>query len=302
MRGPNADASDKGDATRGLAMKTALEPIMPEAVGEVGDFLHRSMGERVSRDSWIQAMNVPWSADAPNHGYLLRAGGDVVGAHLAYYSRREIRGQVLDICNLGAWSVDPDYRLSGLRLLKALLAQDNYHFTDLSPSGNVVPINERLDFSYLDTTTALTLNTSPVPSRAAVSSEPEAVEAYLSEEDHRIYLDHRDTAAARHAVLLHGSRSCYIMFRHDRRKGLSLFVSILHVSDPDLLHRHFGAFSRFALRQHGAVATLSELRVVRRRPPLSKLIPRPRPKMFRSSVLTAHDVDYLYSELECLEW
>jgi hypothetical protein len=283
-------------------MKAALEPIMGEAVDEVGDFLHRSMGERVSADSWVQSMKVPWSVEAPNHGYLLRAGGDIVGAQLAYYSRREIRGQVLDICNLGAWSVDQDHRLSGLRLLQALLAQDGYHFTDLSPSGNVVPINERLNFSHLDTTTALTVNTSPLPSRAEVSSEPHFVETHLSERDRRLYLDHRDTAAARHAVLVHGSRSCFIMFRHDRRKGLSLFVSILHVSDPEMLYRHFGAFSRFALRQHGAVATLSELRVVGRQPPLSRLLPRPRPKMFRSSVLTAADVDYLYSELECLEW
>jgi hypothetical protein len=283
-------------------MKAALEPIMRETVGEVGDFLHRSMGERVSRASWVRAMNVPWSVDAPNYGYLLRAGGAVVGAHLAYYSRREIRGEVWDICNLGAWTVDQEYRLSGLWLLKALLAQNGYHFTDLSPSGNVVPINERLSFSHLDTTSALTLNTSPLPSRAEVSSEPEIVEAHLAEEDRRVYLDHRDTAAARHAVLVYGARSCYIMFRHDRRKGMSLFVSILHVSDPELLHRHFGAFSRFALRQHGAVATLSELRVVGRQPPFSRLIPRPRPKMFRSSALTANDVDYLYSELECLEW
>jgi hypothetical protein len=283
-------------------MKATLEPIMPDDVGAVGDFLHRSMGERVSADSWARAMNVPWTIDAPNHGYLLRAGGDVVGAHLAYYSRREIRGHVLDMCNLGAWSVDAAYRLSGLRLLKALLAQDEYHFTDLSPSGNVVPINERLRFTHLDTTTALSLNTSPLPSRAEVSSDPEVVGASLSAADRCVYRDHRKAAAARHAVLVDGSRSCYIMFRHDRRKGLSLFVSLLHVSDPELLHRHFGAFSRFALRQHGAVATLSELRVVRRQPPLSRLIHRPRPKMFRSGVLTARDVDYLYSELECVAW
>jgi hypothetical protein len=283
-------------------MKATLEPITSDDVRPVGDFLHRSMGERVSAVSWVKAMNVPWSVDAPNHGYLLRAGGDVVGVQLAYYSCREIRGEVLDICNLGAWSVDEAYRLSGLRLLKAVLAQDHYHFTDLSPSGNVVPINERLNFAHLDTTTALSLNTSPLPSRAEVVSEPDVVEAHLSEKDRRVYLDHRETAAARHAVLVHGSRSCYILFRRDRRKGLSLFVSILHVSDPELLHRHFGAFSRFALRQHGAVATLSELRVVGRQPPLSRLIPRPRPKMFRSRVLKAGDVDYLYSELECLEW
>ena len=283
-------------------MKATLAPITAADVGAVGSFLHRSMGYRVPPEAWVRAMQVPWPVEAPNHGYLLRAGAEVVGAHLAYYSQREIRGQMLDICNLGAWSVLEDYRFSGLRLLKALLGQDGYHFTDLSPSGNVIALNEKLHFTHLDTTTALSLNASLQPSRARVSSDPDVVEAHVPAEDKQTYLDHRDTAAARHAVLVDGSRSCYVMFRHDRRKGLPLFVSILHVSDPELFHEHFGAFSRFVLVKHRAVATLAELRVVKRRPPLSRLVARPRPKMFRSDVLTAADVDYLYSELECLEW
>ena len=80
-------------------------------VADVAAFLHRSMSDRISTVSWIRAMRVPWTVDAPNHGYLLRSGGAVVGAQVAYYSRREVRGQCLDICNLGAWSVDEEHRL-----------------------------------------------------------------------------------------------------------------------------------------------------------------------------------------------
>ena len=57
-----------------------------------------------------------------------------------------IDGRVERFCNLGAWCVLPEHRFHALRLLKALLAQDGYHFTDLSPSGNVVGLNERLGF------------------------------------------------------------------------------------------------------------------------------------------------------------
>jgi hypothetical protein len=283
-------------------MKVTLEPITIDDLADVAAFLHRSMSDRISSVSWIRAMKVPWTVEAPNHGYLLRSGSAVVGAQIAYYSRREVRGQTIDICNLGAWSVDEEHRFSGIRLLKAVLAQDGYHFTDLSPSGSVVPLNERLRFSHLNTATALSLNTSPLPSRAEVSSDPDVIEGHLAEDDRTVYQDHRETAAARHAVLVDGNRSCYVMFRHDRRRGLPLFVSILHVSDQELLHRHFGAFSRFALRRHGALATLSELRVVGPQPPMSRLVPHPRPKMFRSDLLQSEDIDYLYSELECLEW
>jgi hypothetical protein len=283
-------------------VKSILAPITGADIDAVANFLHRNMGDHVSTAAWVRAIRVPWRIDAPNHGYLLRDGDAVVGVHLAFYSRREIGGEQLDVCNLGAWCVLEEHRFSGLRLLKALLAQEGYHFTDLSPSGNVVALNERLGFSRLNTTTALSLNASPLPSRAKVSSDPDVILAHLGPPDRQIYLDHRVTAAARHALVVAGDRVCYVMFRHDRRKGLPLFVSVLHVSDPNVLHDHFGAFSRFLLVRHRAVATLSELRVVGRQPPLSRLIAHPRPKMYKSDVLTDDDVDYLYSELECLEW
>ena len=92
------------------------------------------------------------------------------------------------------------------------------------------------------------------------------------------------------------------MFRRDRRKGLSLFVSVLHVSDPELLHATSAPSRGLSYCGTARSATLSELRVVGRQPPMSSIIARPRPKMYRSRILKAADVDYLYSELECLEW
>ena len=77
---------------------------------------------------------------------LLDADGAIVGAHLAFYSEREIDGRAERFCNLGAFCVREEHRFHSLRLLKALLAQDGYHFTDLSPSGNVVELNRRLKF------------------------------------------------------------------------------------------------------------------------------------------------------------
>ena len=76
----------------------------------------------------------------------------------------------------------PGYRLHGLRLLKAVLRQEGYHFTDLSPSGNVVGINEKLSFRFLDTTTALVPNLPGrrLPGRGRISSDPDADRAHRS--------------------------------------------------------------------------------------------------------------------------
>ena len=85
----------------------------------------------------------PGRSSGPTPASCSSTATTVVGAHLAFYSERTIDGRSERFCNLGAWCVLPDHRFHALRLLKALLAQDGYHFTDLSPSGNVVGVNQR---------------------------------------------------------------------------------------------------------------------------------------------------------------
>ena len=299
-------AATPEQATAGqVRRKATIAPIADADVAAVADFLHTHLNERVATHAWERALRVPWPVDQPNHGFLLRVGDDLVGAYVAYYSTREIAGRTLDICNLGAWCVLEEHRFAGLRLLKTVLAQPGFEFTDLSPSGNVVALNKRLNFTSLDTTTALTINLTGLLSGPSVhvSSDPATLQRLLCPSEQKIYHDHRDTAAARHVVLTHGERSCYVIFRHDRRKELPFFVSVLYASDPELLHRGYGAFTRFVLLRHGALATLAELRVVGgRRPRWSRTLSRSRPKMFKSTALRPEDVDYLYSELVCLEW
>jgi hypothetical protein len=235
---------------------------------------------------------------------MLLDDGTVVGAYLAFYSERVIDGQVERFCNLGAWCVAPPHRLHSVRLLKAILAQDGYHFTDLSPSGNVIPLNLRLKFQFLDTTTVLRPNL-PWPSwpgRGQVSDDPAVIEATLTGPELERYRDHAGAAAVRHVVLVRGGRSCYVIFRKDRRRNLPLFATVLHVSDPELFRDMDGAVGRHLLLRHGALLTLAELRVVNHRPRLSMLLRDHRRKMFRSPRLAADQIDYLYSELVCVAW
>jgi hypothetical protein len=279
-------------------------PITSADVPAVAQFMRANLNRRVSEAAWSRALNVPWSVASPNHGYFLRDSGSVVGAYLAYYSDREIAGVSQRFCNLGAWCVLESHRFQGLRLLTSLLDQRGYHFTDLSPSGNVVELNRRLKFSELDTTTALVPNLPATPSSRGcrISAAPEVLRATVSGRDEQIYRDHRDTAAARHVVLTSGSESCYVMFRKDTRKRLRIFASILHVGNPEMFRRLAGRLGSHLLMRHGAVATLVELRVTGGPPAGSFTLTNSRPKMFKSPSLGPEQIDYLYSELTCLEW
>lgn len=279
-----------------------VAPITPEDVSEVAEFLHRELNPRISAAGWARSMVPPWSSPAPNHGFHLRAGDEVVGAALAFYSERDRHGSTQLMCNLGAWCVSSEHRAQGVRLVRALLSQRGYHFTDLSPSGNVVALNERLHFEHLDTMTALMPNV-PWPSRGVrVVTAPARIRELLTGDDLRVFDDHLHARAVHHVLLLVDDRPVHVMVRRDRRKGAPIFASVLHVSEPALLGRAWGRLRGHLLVRFGVPFTLAELRVVDSVPPLSTVLRRSRPKMYRSSELGPSDVDYLYSELTCVAW
>jgi hypothetical protein len=285
-------------------MTVELAPITDQDVAGIADFLHANLNTRVPASVWAHAMSVPWKVEAPNHGFMLRDGQRVVGAHLAFYSERVIDGQAERFCNLGAWCVLPEFRFHSVRLLKALLAQDGYHFTDLSPSGNVVSLNARLGFRPLDTSTALVPNL-PWPSlgrRTRISANPDVIESTLAGAELELYRDHAQAPAVRHLVLIRGSDHCYVMFRKVRRKNLPLFAAILHVGNPGLFRHAILPLTRHLLIHYRILATLAELRIVGSRPGLSLTLPSPRPKMYRSASLEPRQIDDLYSELVCVPW
>jgi hypothetical protein len=284
-------------------MAVRVTPITGADVNAVAEFLHSELNQRVPAGAWARALDVPWRVDAPNHGFMLRTDdGEIVGAYLAFYSERTVEGRAERFCNLGAWCVREKHRFHSLRLLKALLGQGGYHFTDLSPSGNVVAINSRLRFEFLDTTTALVPNLPWPGLPGRVTSDRGVIERTLEGRDREIYADHRNTAAARHVLLRAGGEYCYVVFRKDRRKGLPLFASVLYVSNPTVFRKSAQAFGRHLLLRHGIPATLMELRVTCHRPWPARLLRSPRRKMFRSDKLAHDQIDYLYSELACVSW
>lgn len=281
-----------------------LTPIHRHDAPRVGQFLHDHLNGRISAPQWADSMLPTWQVDAPNHGYMLLEGDHVVGVQLAFYSVRETEAGPVRMCNVAAFCVLPEHRAQSVRLLRAILSQPGYSFTDLSPSGNVRPLNLRLGFRQLDTATALAPNLAwllALP-RMQVTGDRDVIAATLRGADRKIFMDHRRAWAAQHLLLVDGDRYCHIIFRRDRRKGLPLFATILHVSDPDLFSAGRAQVFRHLLLRHGAAFTLLELRLVRDRPPLSLLLPGHRPKMFRSEQLKPEAVDYLYSELTCVAW
>ncbi|WFG44936.1 hypothetical protein [Pseudonocardia alni] len=285
-------------------MTTHVVPIARADLDEVSSFLHLHMDSRVTADAWARSFRVTERFTPPNYGMKLVSGAVTVGVYVAYYSRRHYSdGRCEQFCNLGSWVVLPQYRLHGARMLKALLAQDGFHFVDLTPSGNVVPINERLGFTFLDDRTAL-VPTIPWPRRAdSVRDAPEDVLPLLDDIGRSVYEDHRKADAARQLLLRSATGTCHVVFRLDRRsRPPGLCASILHVSNRTVFRQMLRPLLGHLRRRHSAVSMLAERRVVGFRPFGSLQIRQPQPKMYRSATLNSQDIDYLYTELATVQW
>lgn len=281
--------------------RITVSQIEAEDLPEVADFLHRHLNQRVSVADWLHAVDVPWRVDRPNFGFQLRLDdATLAGVLLAFYSERHLGDTTERICNLGAWCVLPTHRAHSFRLLRAALAQPGFTFTDLSPSGAVIPLNERLGFSRLDTSVQL-VPCLPLPARRTeVIHDGPRIEQVLHDDELRIYRDHRRARAAHHVVLRRDGRICYVIYRKDRRRNIPAFVSVLYVSDPAQFRSGVTAFGSHVLRRrHGLVLLLEERTVG---PLFFARHLAGRPKMFKSTTLRADDIDNLYSELTCLAW
>ncbi|WP_205647432.1 hypothetical protein [Agromyces badenianii] len=282
-----------------------LRPIRDEDAEVIAAFLHAHLNTRVPVAGWRRLLSPPWETDSPNHGFQLVSDSAVVGVYVAVYSRRPGDHGRLPVCNLAAFCVLEPYRVHSFRLLRAIIGQRGYDFTDLSPSGNVVALNERLGFARLDGRTRLTLNL-PAPGRRGirVSDDPAVIERVLDGQDAVVYRDHR-AGAARHLVVVgDDGEYSYLIVRKDRRKGIPVFATPIHVGGSRrLLRDAWPRVRSHLLLRHGAIATLAERRVLGFEPSLGVDVSAPRPRMFLSrGARTEAEVDYLYSELALVEW
>lgn len=286
------------------ASSVVMQPIISVDAASVSEFLHENLNNQVSTAAWMQLILPPWDHVGPNHGFqLVTDEGVVVGVYVAIYSQREHEGITIDVCNLAAFCVLESFRIHSLKLIRALLKQPGFVFTDLSPSGNVVAMNERLGFHRVDTSTRLVVNLPHLLRHGLrLTSDPAILNRVLVGHDARVYRDHRKAAAVEHLLVEGLGEYGYLMFRRDRRKGMRLFATPLFAGgSAACIESAWGAI-RSHLLGRGLLFTLAEHRVLGFSRGLGTELSKPRNKMVRGSGIRAEDIDYLYSELTLVAW
>jgi len=284
---------------RATRLPPDIQPARATDIERLCAFLHRGFGTRTPV-AWRPLFDYQWFDEKPNLGFMLVAGGELRGFIGAVYARRLIQGKATLVCNLSSFYVHPDYRGWSFALFAHALHDETTCYTSFTPSPTVTHMCEALGFSYIDRNkiilppllNAITLR-GPSPQ---IVSDPEQVRALLDGEQRRIFDDHAPYDCLQ-LLLQSGSESAHLVAK--RRKIARLPVSdLLYCSAPSLVARHLERVKLAIIWRQRSVALTAEAGLFGALRPLGKVIRQP--MLFRSSILQAHELDKLYSELVLL--
>jgi hypothetical protein len=279
--------------------QTVIEPVTTETLPEFAAFLHANLTAARSPQQWIEGLGKSWGMQAPNHGFVLRDAGRIVGGIGAYYANRNIKGTPQRTCNITSWCVLDAYRKQSMRLAMTLVGQPGYHYTDFSPTKVVGGVLQFLKFKPLDGRQAVILNLPWPTPKSQLLTQPKAIESALHGDALRAYLDHAAFPWLHHVLLGSENHWCHVIYKLARFKGLPS-AHVYYLSDTTVFEQHYRRLSRHLLVR-GVVSTHVECRILSRRLWPSKIREGFIAKVYLSPTLGDNDIDYLYSETMALD-
>lgn len=276
-----------------------IEPITTEALPEFAAFLNLNLDTSRSKEAWIDGLKKSWGMEAPNHGYMIRDNGKIVGGIGAYYATRPINGKSEKTCNITSWCVLDAYRKQSMRLAMAVVGQKDMHFTDFSPTKVVGGVLQFLKFRPLDERQAVILNL-PLPSFGSrLVSRFTEIEANLTGTALQIFRDHAVFPWLNQLLIGTEGNWCNVIYKRVTFKRLPA-AQILYLSDRVVFDRHFRRLSSHFLFS-GLISTHVECRFLMKSPWPSAIRSGFNAKVYLSPTLTDQDIDYLYSETMALD-
>lgn len=289
-----------------MRTRPVLRPIVDGDGPSVAAFLHRHLNPRIPQREWGRALSPPWPSAVPHRGYVLVGARGIVGASVVMCSEREWAGRRYTVGNLAAFSVLPEHAVDGMRMLRRQLREPSIVYTDLAPTARLVPINEKLGFTHLDTAARVAPNRPSRPSRGVtVTSDAATVARTLTGRDATIYRDHVAAPATRHIVVSEKDTWAYLVVRRQQwsrwRHRPLIALPLYAGGDRGLLHRRWPHVASHILRRHGLVATYAERRILGFTLPAGADRRPSRKRMVFGHGIPTDEIDYLYSDLTLFE-
>jgi hypothetical protein len=283
-----------------------LRTVGPEAFDDVLPLLQEFPTRRMTPEDWrFMVFGYPWATES-QRGYGLYADGKAVGFLGTILVERRLQDRPERLCHLTCWVVRDEHRHASLLLLKPLLAMADRTIVNLIPSPTAYQIFARIGFRPLESEQLLLapLSLGAGVRRGDFTTAPEEIDAALAGEERRLHRELAASPIARHVLLRHGGRACYLVATPARRRGVP-FAELQYIGDRGFFWDHLGlahaALVR-SLKLSGLVLAVDRRFAETRRLPLALRWPRPRLYRPAHADLAPVWIDGLYSELMGLRY
>ncbi len=278
-----------------------LYPVTDSDLDAVAIFLNQNMNSQFSPDVWKQGIGISWLNSAPNHGFMLKKGNDVVGVLCAIYSEQYINDTLVKFCNPHSWCVLPDFRTRSVDLVLSVIRQNDYHFTMFSPNESGIEIFSYLKFKPLDNSISILLNVPSINSKdIKITEDSTLISKMLPANQKKEYLDHKEFPWLKIVSFRIGGRCGFIIFKPQQYKKLPC-AQIMYVSDIELFSDCWPALRRHLLFKYYMVSSKVESRFLKRKLGFTLGVEKGSQKFYRSDELTAENIRNIYSELVALD-
>lgn len=228
-------------------------------------------------------------------GFIMRSGEVDAGVILTIPQSGKAGPGVQRSVNLSSWYVDQKYRWLAPLMLQKVVADNTATYTDLSPTAQVRPINERLGFECVCAGSMLRF---AVP--ALFHSDGASLEEFSARSDRdeiapdvaELLRDHAELGGLS-AVLKVGSDRIPLVFWPVRARGLR-GARVIYAPRRSDLHRYRGAIARFLLPRG---IFFVEVDVADADAARGGLFSRNRAVVFAKGPFDRQRIDHAYSEL-----
>src|SRR5262245_45585331 len=260
---------------------------------------------QLSKEHWRELFVDHSGCQDGRFGYILFDGEDAVGFLGTTFSERTFGGKKFRFCNMSNWIVKNEYRAHSLALLAKVMANENVTITNLSPTPSVLKICRHMGFTLMDRSPRMILPTVTGVCRrsAKIVTNRQDVEAALSGEQLKICRDH-SLPWNHHALVQSPEGECYLMMNRTKKiiKGkVHLPIARVHyLSNADVFARYADRLVLRVAVDLKVIAMLVEERMLRGHEIWYSVLRPGAVAAFKSSELTAGEIDNLYSEMVLL--
>ena len=279
-----------------------IRKAIPEDFAKALPLLEKFNNGNLSRDNWQTLFQDNWNSGEGYIGYVLVDGEHIGGFIALLFSKRTMNGKEEKFCNVSSWVVEDRYRNQSLFLLTPVLKLKDYTITILTCSLETYKVACKLGFTDLETHIQII---PPVPGIGAlikkckIEINNDTQSGTLTGESQRLWRDHERFGLLK--INIHTSKGdCLILATRIIRKNLP-FIQVHHTNNISVFIEFAGRISASLCLSLKAVSVLMDRRWLAGRAPIVSLSwPLPHPRVFKSTTLSAKDIDSLYSELPIL--